>query len=99
MKVSVFPRKQYVEQFGPITTRKTSEETLVLWQKVLKLPVDHFLILEPEKGEDTKKLRSQWYPKLAKLAKSANFVVRFAIHHEEKNVLIWKEAKVVAARA
>ena len=99
MKVSTFNRNQYVATYGPITTRKTSEETLALWQKVQKLPIDQFLILEPERGEDVEKLRSQWYPRLAKLAKSANFVVRFAIHHEEKHVLIWKEAKVVAARA
>ena len=99
MKVSTFPRTQYVEKFGPISSRKSSEETLALWGRVVKLPVDQFLILEPEKGEDAKKLRSTWYPKLTKLAKQSNFVVRFAIHRGEKHLLIWKEAKVVAQRA
>jgi hypothetical protein len=95
MKTSTMSKTAYVQDFGPVgTAGRMSEETMELWEKIKKLPVVEFLVVEPDKGDDYKKVRGALYQRLLKLADKIkpNFKVRLAVNHHEKHVVIWKEA-------
>lgn len=93
MKTSTMMKSAYHEAHGPVGIGRASEETLALWDKIKKLPVTEYLIVEAEKGEDYQKLRGSLQVKLKKLAETSTFIVRFALNKHEKHVVIYKEAK------
>lgn len=47
MKTSTMTKAAYHEEHGPLGLGRTSEETLALWDKIKKLPINEYLIVEP----------------------------------------------------
>jgi hypothetical protein len=93
-KVGKITRAAYEQQFGPAPIgRKTSAETMAMWEKLKSVTVAEYLLIEPDRGEDAKKLANSWAMKLRKLAEKlhATFKIRCVYHPTEKHVLIWKE--------
>jgi hypothetical protein len=93
-KVSTITRSAYEAQFGPPPIgRRTSEETMAVWERLKKVTVAEYLLLEPERGEDVKKLAGSWSMKLKKLAEKlhVNYKIRVVAHLTEGHVLVWKE--------
>jgi hypothetical protein len=95
MKLQQMTRAAYETTYGALRQSRTSPETWELFDKVRKLPLTEFLILEPEKGEKLGSVRSSWYSRLVKITKQTNspFRVRLAINRSEGHILLWKEPK------
>ena len=101
-KVSKITRPAYETQFGPPPVgKKTSAETMAMWERLKTITIAEYLLIEPEKGEDAKKLAQTWSVKLRKLAEKlrANFKIRVVYHPTEKHVLLWKEPLLAAAKS
>jgi hypothetical protein len=93
-KVGKITRAAYEQQYGPPPVgRKTSAETMAVWEKLKTVTIAEYLLIEPDRGEDAKKLATSWSVKLKNLAEKlhANFKIRCVYHPTEKHVLIWKE--------
>jgi hypothetical protein len=94
MKLSNLSKAAYEQAYGPVGRRRASEETLAFWQRVQKLSVAEYLIIEPDKGADLKKERNKHAHVVKKFTMQANFQCRFAINEHEKHIVCWKEPKV-----
>jgi hypothetical protein len=95
MKTSTITKSAYMQEFGPVGRAGGSNaETMEIWEKIKKLPIVEFLVIEPDKDEDYKKLRSSLYTRLSKLSGQIkpNFKFRLALNKSKKHVVIWKEA-------
>lgn len=95
MKTSIISKQAYQEAHGPITNGRISEESLALFEKIRKLAITDYLVLEPEKGDNLDRLRTHSYTHMTALSRKfqVNFKVRFALRKREGHVVIWKESK------
>lgn len=100
MRTQVMSKAAYTAAHGELSvhSRLPSPETMEFWEKVKKLAVAEYLIIEPEKNENVYKLKAAWQTRIKKLSvkTNANFNPRFAINREEKHVVLWKEPKLAA---
>lgn len=97
MKTTTLGKTAYEQTYGPVGRGGArSEETLALWEKLKKLPVVEYLLLEMEKGEKLNARRAAIYQAMKKMVEAthSNFKVRLAINKREDHIVLWKEPKV-----
>jgi hypothetical protein len=96
MKMEVMQRTAYEQEFGLVgrSGPRVSEETFAVWEKLKKLTVTEYLLIETENGEAVEVLARRWYSRLHKHARRmrANFKARISPNRAEGHIVISKEA-------
>jgi hypothetical protein len=103
MKTSVISKAAYVVAHGAPARSGSSfdPEIVSLWNKLQKLQMTttgngggEYIIVEPEKDEDLRHLRTRVYGGIrtyARRVRPATFAVRMLLRRDESHVLVWRE--------
>ncbi len=98
MKISTMSKTAYLQAYGEPVSGSGSAETLAMWERIEKIALGDYLILEPETKNSLKtlgRLRDGWKKRLERMTTKlhSNFVVRACANREEKHVVLWKETR------
>lgn len=98
MRTQTMNKSAYVDKFGPVTRRSgqlMSPENLEVWEKVKKLSVADYLILEFEKTVDMKKQRQLFAGLMCRMRRKymSKFLVRVVANFSERHLVVWKESE------
>ncbi len=96
MDLKILPRTKYEEQFGLLVpNRGMRPETVALWEKLRKMPIDSVAVIECATGKELKPYQHYLCTKIARLLRlfKANFRVTTSANRNENHIVILKSPK------